>query len=307
MSASLPSAAGPHGPPNWMIILCADDYAMTEGVSRAIGELAAARRLSATSVLVTSPHWKTAAPRLLVHRGRLSIGLHLDLTLGPPTGPVRRLAAQGRFPGLAKLIALSLLRVLDVGALAAEISRQLDLFEQALGYPPDHIDGHQHVHTLPVVRQALIDVVTRRYPVNPPMIRDPADTPQNIKARGLSVRKALIVNTLARGFGEAAKSRGLPVNIGFSGFSDFDTEQPYSDELRRAFQATRSPHIVMCHPGHVDAGLAQRDPVVERRQMEYDALMREPDLPQRIWRPSRASDGPPIAWFSLAKPEAASA
>ena len=33
-----------------MIILCADDYAMTEGVSRAIGELAAARRLSATSV-----------------------------------------------------------------------------------------------------------------------------------------------------------------------------------------------------------------------------------------------------------------
>ena len=35
-----------------MIILCADDYAMTEGVSRAIGELAAAQRLSATSVLV---------------------------------------------------------------------------------------------------------------------------------------------------------------------------------------------------------------------------------------------------------------
>ena len=35
-----------------MIILCADDYALTEGVSRAIGELAAAQRLSATSVLV---------------------------------------------------------------------------------------------------------------------------------------------------------------------------------------------------------------------------------------------------------------
>ncbi len=63
----------------------------------------------------------------------------------------------------------------------------------------------------------------------------------------------------------------------------------------------------MWPPGHVDADLARRDPVVERRQMEYDALMREPDLPQRIWRPSRASDGPPIDWSQLAKAEAAPA
>ena len=37
---------------------------MTEGISRAIGELAAAQRLSATSVMVTSPHWPATAPRL---------------------------------------------------------------------------------------------------------------------------------------------------------------------------------------------------------------------------------------------------
>ena len=32
----------------------------------------------------------------------------------------------------------------------------------------------------------------------------------------------------------------------------------------------------MCHPGHPDAELAGLDPVVERRRMEYDALMRDP-------------------------------
>jgi predicted glycoside hydrolase/deacetylase ChbG (UPF0249 family) len=256
-------------------------------------------------VIVTAPHWKSAAPRLLVHRGRLSIGLHLDLTLGPPAGAIRRLAPRRRFPGLARLIALSVLRLLDAKDIAAEISRQLDLFEAGLGFPPDHIDGHQHVHALPVVRQALIDVVAQRYPVNPPMLRDPADTKDNIKARALSVRKALIVNTLAGGFGDTARARDLPTNVGFSGFSEFDQSQPYGEELRRAFLATRSPHIVMCHPGHVDAELALRDPVVDRRQMEYDALMREPDLPQRIWRPSRASDGPPLAWSEMAKAEAA--
>jgi hypothetical protein len=30
--------------------------------------------------------------------------------------------------------------------------------------------------------------------------------------------------------------------------------------------------------------------------MEYDAIMRETDLPQRIWRPWRHADGPPIDW-----------
>ena len=30
-----------------------------------------------------------------------------------------------------------------------------------------------------------------------------------------------------------------------------------------------------------------------------EALMREPDLPSRIWRPSRAADGPPISWADL--------
>ena len=69
-----------------MIILCADDYALTEGISRAIGELAAARRLSATSVMVTTPHWPATAPRLRAHRGHLAVGLHLNLTLGSAAG-----------------------------------------------------------------------------------------------------------------------------------------------------------------------------------------------------------------------------
>ncbi len=288
-----------------MIILCADDYALTEGVARAIGELAAARRLSATSVMTTSPFWAPTAPRLLVHRGRLSIGLHLDLTLGPPLGPMRRIAPSGRFLGLAAIIGMSLCRLIDKAELEAEISRQLDAFEAKLGFQPDHIDGHQHVHALPQVRQALIEVAARRYRERPPMLRDPADTIESVKARGGSVAKALLVHALARGFGPAARAAGFPVNRGFSGFSSFDAAIPYAEELRQAFTATRSPHILMCHPGHVDADLRERDPVVERRKMEYDALMRDPDLPQRIWRPSRPTDGPPIDWATLEETVAA--
>ena len=282
-----------------MIILCADDYALTEGVSRAIGELAAAQRLSATSVLVTSPHWTAMAPRLSVHRGRLSVGLHLNMTLGAPLGPMPRLASAGSFPGLRGLIVRAALGLLDVAEIRVEIERQLDCFERELRAPPDHVDGHQHVHVLPGIRSALLGVLRRRYPNEPPLVRDPSDRPGSIRERNLAVRKALIVSGLAIGFNAAAHRAKVPVNDTFSGYSTFDAAIPYADELRQSFSLAGRRHIVMCHPGHPDAELAALDPVVERRGVEYDTLMRHPDLQQRIWRPARRADGPPIAWSEL--------
>ena len=115
--------------PGSMIILCADDYALTEGISRAIGELAAAQRLSATSVLVTSAHWPATRAAPAVHRGHLSVGLHLDLTLGTPLGPMPRLAPTGAFPGLRGLIARACSASSTSSEIRAEIERQLDRFE----------------------------------------------------------------------------------------------------------------------------------------------------------------------------------
>ena len=73
--------------------------------------------------------------------------------------------------------------------------------------------------------------------------------------------------------------------------------EPYGEELERALREPGPRHIVMCHPGHPDAELAALDPVVERRRMEYEALMRDASLVERIWRPARAPDGPPVSWL----------
>jgi predicted glycoside hydrolase/deacetylase ChbG (UPF0249 family) len=282
-----------------MIILCADDYALTEGVSRAIGELAAARRLSATSAMVTSPHWPAMAPRLLAHRANLAVGLHLDLTLGPSAGPMPRLAPDGSFPGLRGLMVRAFAGRLHAGEIRAEIERQLDQFERILGFPPDHIDGHQHVQVLPGVRRALLDTVARRYPRHPPLIRNPADQPRSIATRRIAALKAALVAVLATGFSQAARRHGVPTNDSFAGFSEFDVRQPFVEELHTAFLLPGRRHIVMCHPGHPDAALAEVDPVVARRRMEYDALMRERGLPESIWRPSRGINGPAVVWPQL--------
>jgi predicted glycoside hydrolase/deacetylase ChbG (UPF0249 family) len=210
-----------------------------------------------------------------------------------------RLAPAANLPGLRGLVARALLGLLDPQEIRAEIERQLDRFERGMNAQPDHIDGHQHVHVLSGVRQVLLETVRRRYPTTPPLIRNPWDRLAAIRARNVAVPKAVVVAALALGFGAAAQSLCLPVNDSFAGFSEFDLDKPYADEFSAALLQAGQRHIVMCHPGHPDAELAGLDPVVARRRMEYEVLMRRPDLPARIWRPARSANGPPIAWPDL--------
>jgi hypothetical protein len=155
------------------------------------------------------------------------------------------------------------------------------------------------VHVLPGIRGALLEIVARRYPRRPPLIRDPSDRLDAITARRIAAPKAAIVGALALGFARAARRLGLPLNDSFAGFSDFNVNVPYAQELQCAFLRPGQRHIVMCHPGHPDAELARIDPVVARRRMEYDALMRDAPLVQGIWRPQRPADGPALTWPQL--------
>ncbi len=286
-------------------ILTADDYAMTAGVSRAIEALALRRKISATSAMTTGPGWRADAVRIRELRGHVAIGLHLNLTLGAPLGPAPTLAPAGTFLELQPLIQRALLRQLGIDEVRAEIRRQLDAFETALGYPPDHVDGHQHVHVLPIIRGALLDELLARYRAHLPLVRDPSERLGQIAKHSPAKAKAVIVRGLAGGFRSAAERRGLIVNTSFSGFSAFDTERPFRAEMVLALDRRRdtSPlKIVMCHPGFPDAELARIDPVVARRQQEHDTLLELSPPDAVIWQPTdvRVERAVPD-WASLAR------
>jgi hypothetical protein len=155
------------------------------------------------------------------------------------------------------------------------------------------------VHALPGVRRALIEAVAARFPRRPPLIRVPGSLGRAVAGPGRARAKAATVALLGLAFAGALRKAGLPANDSFAGFSRFDEAQPYERELHEALRAPGTRHIVMCHPGHPDAELAGLDPVVRRRGMEYEVLMREPGLPELIWRPSRAPDGPALDWREL--------
>ena len=271
-----------------MIVLCADDYALTEGVSRAVGELAAARRLSATSVMVTTPHWPATAPRLRVHRGRLAVGLHLNLTLGAPLGAMPRLRARQDLPEAQRGHRPGAAGPRGAARDRPEIERQLDAFEKALGFPPDHIDGHEHVHVLSGIRQPLLEVVARRYPGAKPLMRDPSDRWQAIAAAAARASRPWRWRALALRFGAGARGAGPADQRGLFGLLGLRRRRALRPGAGGRPCEPGPRHIVMCHPGHPDAELAAIDPVVERRRMEYDALMRDVRCPS-------ASGGPRAA------------
>lgn len=278
------------------VILCADDFAMTEGVTRGISELARARRLSATSAIVTLPPWLEHARLLTRLRPFVATGLHLNLTLGPPLAASPGLAPEGELRELASLLRACLSGAVGNDEIASEINRQLDRFEELTGFPPDFIDGHQHVHCLPRVREALLEALASRRWTRPPLVRDPADRAAAILQRGTAAHKALVIHLLARGFGVRVRAAGLPTNLGFSGVSPFDLDRPFNDELARFFMARGPRHLVMCHPGYPDATLTDLDPVVERRRQELDALFAVPRLDEAIWHVEARADRPPVDW-----------
>ncbi len=254
-------------------VLCADDFALTEGVSRAIVELAAAERLSATGAMTNRPHWRSWAREIALHAGTMDIGLHLNLTCAAPLGPMPHLAPGGALPSLGAVIRAALLSASARAEIAAEISRQLDAFEDVMGRAPDFVDGHQHVHAMPGLRGLVLAELLRRYLGAKPYLRDPSDTFGAIRARGLAVAKALTISGLASGFGEAARSAGFMTNDGFAGVSPFDPARDVAADLARFLVAPGLRHLVMCHPGHVDDELIHLDPVVATRPLEHAALL----------------------------------
>jgi predicted glycoside hydrolase/deacetylase ChbG (UPF0249 family) len=253
------------------VVLCADDYAISAGVSRGILELAEAGRISATSAMSVAPGWPELGPALAPVRDRVAVGLHLTFTGLGPLGPMPSFAPEGRFPALGGVVQIALSGRLPAVEIAAEIDRQLELFAGVAGGPPDFVDGHQHVHALPGIRGRLIAALQRHGLARRVWLRDPADNPVAIARRGVSVGKALAVAGLSLGFGAQTRRAGFATNRGFAGFSAFDPARDPARDFARFLVAPGPAHLVMCHPGYVVAG-ETLDDVVEARERELAFL-----------------------------------
>lgn len=237
-------------------MLCADDYGIAPGVSRAIRDLLDRDRLSATSCMVVSPDFAAEGALLAPYAGRADLGLHLTLTQDRPLGRLMLAAYTGR---------------LDRIAMAAAIDGQVAAFTGVVGRPPDFIDGHQHVHLLPGVREGVV-ATAQRIGAYVRLTDEPLAAA--LKG-GIAPGKAAFLSLLARPLARAVRQSGIVHNRGFRGARSFAEPGPFGALFRRMIDGAGAGCLIMCHPGLVDAALAARDPVTQSREAEYRYLLSE--------------------------------
>lgn len=262
------------------IWLCADDYGISAGVNRAIRELIERARINATSVMMVGPAIGRDEVRALKDAAAASphcaIGLHATLTapFSPLTMHFRPLHG-GMFLPLGKKLRSSLLRQHDREMVAAELTAQIAEFAERFGRPPDYVDGHQHVHLFPQIRDAFLDAVKAAAPA--------AWVRQCGRAGPLAERfgqpKALLLDVLSAQFRSRAARAGIGFNSSFAGAYDFRVPRDFESLMMAFLERLPDGGLVMCHPGLVDDTLIELDPFTHQREREYDFLAGDRFLP----------------------------
>ena len=259
-------------PPQTIFALCADDFALSPGVTEGILEALAAGRLTATCAMTTQEGWPEAARAFRELAPDADLGLHFNLTLGAPLAEMPRFA-----PGGAFLDEHHRPRRLARRPAARGNSRRISpparLLRGRPARPPDFVDGHQHVHVLPGIADDLLAELSARGLAGKCWLRDSADRPSAFLRAARHWGKALTVAGLARGFRAKARAAGFATNDGFAGFSDFDAKADYGADFATYLAAPGERQLVMCHPGHVDEELARLDPVTLSREPELAFLL----------------------------------
>jgi len=212
------------------ITLCADDYGQNEAISQAIIVLLEKNRLSATSCMTTASDWPVHAKWLQPFTKQADIGLHFNLT-------------EGKSLSLSKLLLKAYCRSLNTSAIEAELHAQLDAFREAMGRMPDFIDGHQHIHQLPIIRNALLNVYEERLRTTKCYVRC-------VHAPKVHDIKRWIIQLLgASSFKKMIIKREIPHNSSFSGIYQFTDSMRYSQIFPRFLREISDGGIIMCHPG----------------------------------------------------------
>ncbi len=267
--------------PEIPIVFCADDFGLNHPVDAGILALARQGRLSVASCMSKGAAFASDAPAL----AELAIGKGLHLNLTEPQVGTRF------FLPLRSLILRSYARLIDANQIRTEIEEQCDAFEMAFGQAPEYVDGHQHVHQLPVVRDLLLPILQRRYGKRRPWLRS-TRVPQGIASANERFKARIIEALGARRFGQQAMAAGFITSNHLLGVYDFSGDAQHYLQRLDGWLALASPgDVLMCHPA---CGIAPGDAIGPQREAEFSALS-DPSMPtlltQRQLRIATRRDG----------------
>jgi len=223
------------------LIVNADDFNLSPGVSRGILEAHFRGIVTSTTVMINLPRDQETLARLT--GSGLGAGLHLNLTFGAPVLPPHEVPSlvdgAGRF-------ARDPMRVAGRAKpeeVLRELHAQLEAFVAAVGRPPTHLDSHHFLHRYPPVRELVLTLAAE---AGLPLRADQPDLRSESRRRG--------IRTSDHFLGEV-------------------TEEAYWTVARLRDALSRLPDGVtelMCHPGYNDVPWSRYS---HQREVELEALI----------------------------------
>jgi predicted glycoside hydrolase/deacetylase ChbG (UPF0249 family) len=229
------------------LIVNADDFNLTEGVSRGILRSHDLGIVTSTTVLINRP-MPSRILKELKRRKAIGIGLHLNVTLGWPLSRPREIPSLvvpgGSFKRRSELN-LSRIELRDI---AVEYDAQIRRFRRLLGRFPSHLDTHHHLHEHPRIFRVLSRLALKY---------------------GIPVRQsAAVLPPIRRRF----EKRGLR----FTDFliEDLDPSKAWDRaSLAAAVRSLRrGRYELMCHPALCDRRLREISSFNLTRERELRAL-----------------------------------
>lgn len=242
-----------------LFTLCADDFGQSRPINDAILELVRCYRLGAVSVMSQGPAWEEGARALKECQQMADVGLHLNLTHRFKGSPCVR-------PLLWWLCAapLGLIRREPV---RAAFQAQIDEFVKHFGRLPDYLDGHQHVHAFPIIREVLTELIADNWQGQPlPWVR----APDCLLDAGRVPLKAWVLRRATRGFAEDLERIGLRHTRRFGGLYALAAQGNFAKLMRGWLNELPSGTLLMVHPGKQSFDLS--DSIRAARLEEYAYL-----------------------------------
>lgn len=251
------------------VFFCADDYALNSPISQAILHLLKSGRIQATSCMTQAPEWQLHGAKLREVKNsqpQTQIGLHFNLT--------HNFSDDMLYRPLGNLMLSAWFRMLSETQIQQTLTYQWQRFIDVMGRAPDFIDGHQHVHQFPVIREVLLTFLTNKGYSG--WIRNLSHT---VITPNFYFKSIMLPHLGAHTLAEECDELHFRQNARFAGVYDFTNATPYSDLMLHWIDRAKNNKpttsddvqhslLIMCHPS-VDASDAT-DPIAQARVREYN-------------------------------------
>ena len=244
------------------VCICADDFGLSGSISEGIIDLVSKKKIQAVSCILNKKIFPKYYKKLKRYKNKVDIGLHINLTENDK-------GINLKFDNLLNFFKTLFLIFFKKRLIVKEIKNQINEFEKYFKFKPKHIDGHHHIHQLPIINLLIINSILDFKP----FVRQSGDSISNILSRKICIIKSIIISFFSSKLIMILKKNKIKYNKSFSGIYDFKKNLNFKFFFKYFLIQIEDNHLIMCHPAKKLKVENYNDTIFNSRLEEYSFYM----------------------------------